>query len=108
VKLQAIKIKIIDFIDDHQPGWVECKFTDAWDKEHTVQDKVPIVTAEDLDANSEYPREGVIAFELVRSWKDKDGRTIYTVNTGKPWGVQTIEGLTEFDILKDQVIELKH
>lgn len=104
--LQAFKVRITGFIDDHQPGWVECKFTDAWGTEHIVREKVPVVTEKNLDANSEYPQDGFIAFELIRKWTDPDGRTIYKVNTDKPWYVETMEGLTEFDILEEQTVEV--
>jgi hypothetical protein len=104
--VKAIRIKITSFISGDQPGFVECKFNDAWNKEHTVQDKVPIVTEKDLDANSEYPQYGVIACEIIVEWKDKDERTICTVTTEKPWAVHTIDGLKEFDILEEQLIEL--
>jgi hypothetical protein len=104
--LKAIKINITSFISDDQPGFVECKFIDAWNKEHTVHDKVPIVTEKDLDANSDYPQDGVIACEVIKQWVDKDNRTIFTVTTEKPWAVDTIEGLTDFDILEEQLTEL--
>jgi hypothetical protein len=103
--LKAITIKITSFIDDGQPGWVECKFTDAWNKEHIVHDKVPIVSLEDLNATSKYPRDGLIACEIIKKWKDEDGRIIFTVTTEKPWAVYTIEDLTEFDVLDEQLIE---
>lgn len=106
--MHAIKLKITEFIDDWLPGWVECKFTDAWGKEHTIHEKVPIVTKDDLDAKSNYPREGLVAFEFVRKWNDEKGRTIFSVSTARPWGVETIEGLLQFDILEDQVIEFDH
>ncbi len=105
--MKAIKITITSFISDHQPGFVECMFIDAWNKKHIVQDKVPIVTEKDLDASSEYPQEGVIACELLKEWEDKDGRRIITVTTAKPWGVDTIEGLTEFDLLEEHLVELE-
>lgn len=104
--MKAIRIKITSFISDDQPSFVECKFNDAWNKEHTVKDKVPIVTEKDLDANSEYPQDGVIACKIISKWKDKDERTIFSVTTEKPWAVDTIDGLTEFDILEEQLIEL--
>jgi uncharacterized protein YodC (DUF2158 family) len=105
--LKALKILITSFIDDHQPGFVECKFFDAYGKEHIVQDKVPIVTEKDLDVNSEYPQDGVIACEILKVWHDSKGQKILTVNTSKPWGVDTIHGLTEFDVFEEQLIELE-
>jgi hypothetical protein len=104
--LKAIKIKITSFISDDQPGFVECKFNDAWNKEHTVQDKVPIVTEKDLDANSEYPQDGVIACEIIKQWVDKDERKIFTVTTENPWAVDTIDGFTEIDILEQQLTDI--
>lgn len=105
--MKAIKILITSFIDDHQPGFVECKFQDAFGIEYIVQDKVPIVTDKDLDANSEYPQDGVIACEIVKEWNVTNGRKIFTVNTSKTWGVETIEGVSEFDVFEEQLVELK-
>ncbi|MCF8259068.1 MAG: hypothetical protein K9J06_16045 [Flavobacteriales bacterium] len=104
--MKAIRVRITSFISDHQPGFVECKFHDAWGKEHTVQDKVPIVSEEFLDAKSEYPQDGSIACEVIKEWIDIDKRAIFTVTTEKPWAVDTIEGRTEFDVLERQLIEL--
>ena len=103
-KIKAIRIEIVGFVDDHQPGFVSCRFKDAWEREHTIIDKVPIFSTIHLDRNSLYPQEGIIGCELVREWMDCNGRTINTVNSGKPWGIETTEGLTEFDILKEQLI----
>jgi hypothetical protein len=103
----AIKIKITKFISDDQPGFVECTFIDANQKLHFVQDKVPIVTEKYLDANSEYPQDGIIACEIVKEWKDSNGQKIFTVNTSKPWGVDTVDGLTEFDMFEEQLTEFK-
>ena len=104
--MKALKIIITSFIDDHQPGFVECKFFDVCGKEHIVQDKVPIVTEKDLDANSEYPQDGVIVCEILKAWHDSNGQKILTIDTSKPWGVGTSEGLTEFDVFEEQLIEL--
>jgi hypothetical protein len=101
--LKEIKVQIVKFISDQQPGFVECRFTDAWGKEHIVQDKVPVVTDKYLDADSEYPQDGIIACEIIKTWKDKDGRALVTVTTAKPRGVDTTEGLTEFDLWDFQI-----
>ncbi len=104
--MKAIIISITSFIDDHQPGFVECIFYDAFGKEHIVVDKVPIVTDKYLDANSEYPQDGVIACEIVKKWEDANGKTVFTVSIAKPWGVATIEGLTEFKLFEEQLTDL--
>lgn len=76
--MPSIKVRIDKFIRDDQPGFVECSFTDAWGTRHIMQDKVPIFTAKDLGANSIYPQEGIVACEIVKKWKDKEGRLIFT------------------------------
>lgn len=103
--MSSVKVRIDKFIRDDQPGFVECSFADAWGRQHIVQEKVPIVTDKYLDANSSYPQEGIIACKVIKKWKDKDGRSIFTVDTEKPWGVDTIEGLTQFDLLDQQIVE---
>ena len=102
----ALKIKITKFISDDQPGIVECTFNDAWHQLHIVQDKVPVVTEKYLDANSEYPQDGVIACEIIKEWKNPKGEKIITVNTSRPWSVDTIDGLTEFDLFEEQLVQL--
>jgi hypothetical protein len=106
VNMKAIKIRITSFISDDQPGLVECKLNDVYNKEHIIREKVPVVTLIDLDANSKYPQDGVIACEIIKQWVDKGERTILTVTTVKPWAVETIEGLSEFDIFEEQLIEI--
>lgn len=103
----AIKIQITKFISDDQPGFVECTFIDAYDQLHIVQDKVPIVTEKYLDANSKYPQDGIIACEILKDWKDSNGQKIFTVNISKPWGVDTVDGLKEFDMLEEQLTEFE-
>ena len=101
--MKVISIKITKFISDDQPGFVECKLNDVRDKEHNVQVKVPIVTEKYLDANSDYPQGGLIACEIIKQWIDDDKRSILTISTEKSWAVDTIDGLTEFDILEEQL-----
>ena len=103
--MKVFKISINQFIDDHQPGWVECSFFDAFGKAHIVRDKVPVFTVEPLDSNSEYPKEGVVGCEIIKEWKHKNEQTVYTVRSDV-WGVETMEGLTEFDLFAAQLTEL--
>lgn len=102
----GIKVKITQFTSNDQPGFVECKFTDAWGKEFIIEEKVPIVTTDDLNQSSVYPQDGVVACEKIKEWEDKDGRELVTIDTDKPWGVETIDGLTRFDILQKDLIQI--
>ena len=104
--MKAIKIRIISFLNkDYFPGAIECKFKDAWEAEHTVIEKYPLVTDKVLNSESEYPQDGFIVGEVVKEWKDPNGRSIITINTDMPWGIETTTGLTEFDLEVGQLVE---
>lgn len=105
--MKAIKILITDFIDEHQPGFVKCKFYDALGKQHIVLEKIPVVTDKYLDINSAYPQDGVIACEVIEEGESLNGQKIFKINTANPWGVETIDGFTEFAVFEEQIIELQ-
>ncbi len=104
--ISAIKVQITSYTSDDNPGFVECRFHDAWNKEHVIHDKVPVVTLENLDANSAYPRPGVIGCTVIKEWMDENGREIISVTTEKPWAIDSTEGNYEFDILASQITEI--
>ena len=95
----GVKVKIIRYIsDDPQPGIVECEFLDAHGRRWSVIEKTAIVSTEDLDANTSYPTQGVIACEIVRRATDEKRREIVTINTERPWSVESVEGMTQFEV----------
>jgi len=101
----GVEVTITRFVDDAQPGWVECLLVDARGKKHLFIEKIPVVTLEDLDAGSAYPRIGIIACELVERQRF-DGREIVKVDTAKPWAVESVDCKTSFDVLSEQLVEL--
>ena len=99
--MPEIKVEISRYIDNSFPGWVECYFIDAWGIKHEFREKIPVVTSKDLDKDSIYPQEGVIACEIVKYWTDTEGRELVTISTYKPWGCETLKGQTSFEVLKE-------
>jgi hypothetical protein len=104
----GIKVIIERFTEDWQPGWVECTFVDAGGKHHLFEERVPVVSVENLDAGSEYPRSGIIACQLVETRVDTEGREVVVVDTDQPWGIESRAGETRFEILREQLIEFDH
>jgi len=103
----GIGILITKYIGlDPQPGIVECQLFDAYGKEWIFQDKTAIFAPHDLDANSDYPQPGVIACEIIKQWQDTNGREIVSIDTERPWGVETVTGESRFDVLQSQLIEI--
>ncbi len=104
--MKGIRIRITRFLSNDQPGFVECTFKDAWGKEFKIEEKVPVVTSDFLDADSKYPCEGVIACEVIKKWTDETGRQLVTIDIDKPWAIETVDGLKQFDIMQKDLIEI--
>jgi hypothetical protein len=101
--MNNLTVEIVRFTDDHQPGWVACEFLDVEGRRHTLIDKVPIFTAELLDATSSYPRPGSVRCEVLSRSEDDKGRKLVRITTIKPWDIESTEGLSEFVVLSAQL-----
>jgi hypothetical protein len=103
----GISIQITKYISsDPQPGIVECQLFDAYGNEWTFQDKTAIFASCDLDADSDYPQPGVIACEIIKQWRDTNDREIVSIDTERPWGVESMTGESRFDVLQSQLVEI--
>jgi hypothetical protein len=61
----SVYVEIVRYTDDHQPGWVECRLTDVAGRAWSFVEKVPVVSAEYLDAGSAYPRPGSVSCSVL-------------------------------------------
>jgi hypothetical protein len=95
------------FIDDAQPGWVECVLTAAEGKVHIFREKVPIVTAEKLDEWSTYPRSVMLGCRVLGQRTSSAGRAVIEVDTSEPWGIESIEGRTRFVVAPQLLVTLE-
>ena len=102
--MNAIAIQIERFVDDHQPGFVECRLVDALGRSHLFIEKIPVVTTADIWSDSSYPQVGAIACEIESESIDVQGRALSHVNTGRPWSIESAEGVTRFVVLSFQVV----
>lgn len=98
----SVKVEITRFVDDGQPGWVECKLVDAYGREHLFLEKVPVVSLEDLDGSSAYPLPGLIGCEVIER-KLIDGVEIVTINSAMPWSIESVDGEEVFCVRSDQL-----
>lgn len=98
----SVKVEITRLMDDAQPGWVECKLIDAYGREHRFVEKVPVVSLEDLDASSAYPRPGSIDCEVIER-RFIDGAEIVTINSAMPWAIESVDGEEVFCVRSDQL-----
>jgi hypothetical protein len=80
----GVSVEIRRYVDGAFPGWVECSLTDAHGRVWSFVEKIPIVTAEDLDAESRYPRPGVIACQVVERRVGMDATEVVIIDTERP------------------------
>ncbi|NKF24800.1 hypothetical protein [Solimonas marina] len=100
----SLSVEIRRFTDPHQPGFVECGFVDARGKEHVFIEKVPVVTSRNLSAESIYPQSGHIACKELGQWHNEQGQHMYRITTELPFGIESIEGLSVFEV---QAVQLE-
>lgn len=94
----AVKVSIRRYVDDSQPGWVECVLVDAQDREWLIIEKVPIVTSENLSPTSSYPQPGIIACQILERHPES-----VTIDIAVPWQVESVSGQTQFDVFPNQL-----
>jgi hypothetical protein len=100
--MRAVLVTITRFTDEHFPGFVECELVDVAGRTWKFEEKVPIVSSEDLWTDSKYPKKGFIACNVLRRGEDAAGRKVVTVETS-PWGIESVEGATVFDLFAEQL-----
>lgn len=101
--MASIPVTIVRFADEAFPGWVECILTDAQGQHHTFIEKVPVVALENLGPLSAYPQGGSISCEIVAESEDSNGRKIARITTERPWGIESITGSANFNVLASQL-----
>lgn len=99
----AVRVLILQYVDDAQPGWVECLLTDVHGRAWSFVEKVPVVTGEDLDADSAYPRGSVIACRIIERRRAVGGQEVITIDTSLPWHVAATSGETRFEVSAEQL-----
>jgi hypothetical protein len=98
-----LKLSILRFTDNWIPTWVECSFLDSSGVAHVFEEKVPIVTAENLDENSDYPKRGILLVSVVSQWRDEGGGELMRILTG---ALNKADGTDEqeFTVFSSQVV----
>ena len=105
-RMIGVRVSITRFVSDEPPpGIVECEFCDAHGRRWLFSEKTAVVSAKDLDAQTAYPQTGVIACEILSSSRDATGREMVLVDTERPWGVESIDGSTRFEVFAASLVE---
>lgn len=78
---------------------------DITGQEHFFVDKVPMFTAAPLHQTSDFPLPGVLACTVIDSNKREDGHETIRIDTQTPWGINSKEGKTQFEVFSEQLSE---
>ena len=98
--MTAVRVTISRFIDESFPGWVECWLEDVHGRRWKFNEKVPVVSTENLWTDGEYPKPGGIACTVLRQTADQLRRYVVTVDTV---GTESVDGCTVFEVLAEQL-----
>lgn len=99
----TLKAEIVAWLDDHQPGFVRCRFADRFGTEWLVDEKLPVVTVAELWPPFRFPQPAAIAAMLVAEGSDGAGRPVSTIDLGWPDGIATTDGRTTFEVFSEQL-----
>lgn len=100
-----VKVLINRYVEHYQPGIVECSLIDAHGNEWLFIEKVPVVSNQDLDENSDYPLPGYIACTFLAERQDTDGSHVVHISTAEPDAIQATSGHDQFEVHAGQLIE---
>ena len=103
IRAVKIKISIIGIKDASFPIWIECVLYDPFNNRYLFIEKIPVVEyLHPITLESVFPQTGIIECELVKKWEDNIGQKLMRVNTKNPWGIESTDGVSIFDILENQ------
>lgn len=101
--MPSLRVDIVRFVDEYQPGIVECLFNDVWNQPHTIVDKIPLFTEEGLGSDSKYPQPGSIRCEVLDRSIDVQGRRITRITIAQPDNLESADGTSEFVVFDSEV-----
>jgi hypothetical protein len=98
----SVAVRIVRFVEWHQPPIVACELVDANGKTHTFIDKVWIFADETFDETTDYPQPGHIRCEIVTQWQDGSGSELARIST-RIDSLESTDGFAEFVVKADQI-----
>jgi hypothetical protein len=105
MKIVGIPFSILGIVDEGYPGFVECEFRDAGGAVHRFIEKIPVVSTHDVWHETAFPVSDFLHCVEVSVAPDDTGRSISTVDTNRPWGIETPDG-TIFRVLTSTMITI--
>ena len=100
-----VRCQIIRWVADEPfPGLVEARLIDIDGRSWTFIDKDPIFSKVGLSRGTKFPVDGAIRCELVKRDVLGDGQEVVTVDTGRPDGVEAVDGATHIRVFASDLV----
>jgi hypothetical protein len=103
--MTAVRMTITRMVDESFPGWVECELVDADGRTWKFEEKIPVVSAEQIWTDSQFPIETTVDCTVVGKRADPVGRHVVSIDLARPWGIESLEGNSRFEVLCEQINE---
>jgi 3-dehydroquinate dehydratase len=101
--MKYLKIKIVKYVDDSQPGWVKCVFEDVQERQWSFVEKAPIVTSQQIGHGDNYPLDGEVECSLISEFTDSNNNKIVTIDLSSPLGIEAENGQSKFNVFESQI-----
>ena len=92
-------VDIIEYFQGDFPEYVLCQFYDVFGKKHYFNEKIPIVSSENINNTTILPKKGFIAGEFINKGDD-----LINFSSIKPYDIETIDGINTFCVKDYQII----
>jgi hypothetical protein len=102
--MPEVTVAILHIVDDGFPALVECELIDRFGKAWRFIEKLPVVEAKDRH-HGLFPRPGAIACQIIDTGTDAQGKAFTRIDTEQPWHVQSVDDVTQFEVLTGQLID---
>lgn len=97
-----LRCRIVRWVDgEPQPGLVEVRFTDAHGRGWSFVEKSAVVSSAGLSSGSDHPIETAILCDVLSG--DAADTTEAVRISLAPWGLESVDGHTEFDVRPGQL-----
>ena len=101
--MRFLRVEIIGFVEEHQPGFVRCAFVDAGGMRHTFIEKIPVASKDDLWIDSLYPQPGAVPCLSVEALQDGTGRALTRVTIDVGDSMDSFKYSAPFVVLESQL-----
>ena len=99
-----MRVQIVRFLDEAQPGIVACTFRDAQHEIHTIIDKLSIFTETRLWSDSEYRQPGLARCEVLeRLVEGERGSQVARITVARPDNLESVTGISEFLVFESEI-----